>query len=105
MVDKLTYAGNLDSLAPVSNDPRYVFVRADIADAPKMRELFENFQPDAVMHLAAESHVDRSIDGPGDFIQTNVVGTFTLLQVALGYWRALPASARSDVPLPSHLDR
>ena len=92
VVDKLTYAGNLDSLAPVSNDPRYAFVRADIADAPKMREVFESFQPDAVMHLAAESHVDRSIDGPGEFIQTNVVGTFTLLQAALGYWRALPAA-------------
>jgi dTDP-glucose 4,6-dehydratase len=95
VVDKLTYAGNLDSLSPVSNDPRYGFVRADIADAVKMREAFEAFRPDAVMHLAAESHVDRSIDGPGDFIQTNVVGTFTLLQAALGYWRALP-EARKD---------
>jgi dTDP-glucose 4,6-dehydratase len=90
VADKLTYAGNLDSLAPVSNDPRYAFARADVADAPKMRELFEAYRPDAVMHLAAESHVDRSIDGPGEFIQTNVVGTFTLLQAALGYWRALP---------------
>jgi dTDP-glucose 4,6-dehydratase len=90
VVDKLTYAGNLDSLAPVSNDPRYAFVRADIADAPKIREQFESFAPDAVMHLAAESHVDRSIDGPGEFIQTNVVGTFALLQEALRYWRALP---------------
>ena len=90
VADKLTYAGNLDSLAPVSNDPRYAFVRADVADAPRMRELFESYQPDAVMHLAAESHVDRSIDGPGEFIQTNVVGTFTLLQAALGHWRALP---------------
>ena len=90
VVDKLTYAGNLDSLAPVSNDPRYAFVRADIADAPKMRELFAHFRPDAVMHLAAESHVDRSIDGPGEFIQTNVVGTFALLQTTLGYWRSLP---------------
>src|SRR6266576_2639553 len=90
VVDKLTYAGNLDSLMPVSNDPRYAFVRADVADAPKVRELFESYQPDAVMHLAAESHVDRSIDGPGEFIQTNVVGTFTLLQAALGFWRALP---------------
>src|SRR6185436_10848590 len=95
VADKLTYAGNLDSLAPVSNDPRYRFVQADIADAPKMRELFESFEPDAVMHLAAESHVDRSIDGPGEFIQTNVVGTFTLLQAALGYWRALP-DAKKD---------
>jgi dTDP-glucose 4,6-dehydratase len=91
VVDKLTYAGNLDSLAPVSNDPRYAFARADIADAAKMRELFDTYRPDVVMHLAAESHVDRSIDGPGEFIQTNVVGTFALLQAALGYWRALPA--------------
>jgi dTDP-glucose 4,6-dehydratase len=91
VVDKLTYAGNLDSLIPVSNDPRYAFVRADVADGTKMRELFESYRPDVVMHLAAESHVDRSIDGPGAFIQTNVVGTFALLQAALGYWRALPA--------------
>jgi len=91
VVDKLTYAGNLDSLAPVSNDPRYAFLRADIADHAKMREAFESFAPDAVMHLAAESHVDRSIDGPGEFIQTNVVGTFALLQEALHYWRAQPA--------------
>jgi dTDP-glucose 4,6-dehydratase len=95
VVDKLTYAGNLDSLSPVSNDPRYTFARADIADAPKVREVFENFQPDAVMHLAAESHVDRSIDGPADFIHTNVVGTFTLLQCALGYWRSLPDARKS----------
>ena len=94
VVDKLTYAGNMDSLAPVSNDPRYAFERADIADATKMRELFERYRPDAVMHLAAESHVDRSIDGPGEFIQTNVVGTFTLLQAALGYWRTLPGIER-----------
>ena len=96
VVDKLTYAGNLDSLTPVSNDPRYAFVRADVADAPKMRELFESYQPDAVMHLAAESHVDRSIDGPGEFIQTNVLGTFTLLQAALGFWRTLPETKRPD---------
>ncbi len=95
VVDKLTYAGNLDSLAPVSNDPRYAFAQADITDAPKMRELFESYRPDAVMHLAAESHVDRSIDGPGEFIQTNVVGTFTLLQAALGYWRTLPAATQA----------
>ena len=94
VVDKLTYAGNLNSLAAVSSDPRYVFVRADITDAPKMRDVLDNFQPDAVMHLAAESHVDRSIDGPGDFIHTNVVGTFTLLQSTLGYWRTLPATRK-----------
>jgi dTDP-glucose 4,6-dehydratase len=93
VVDKLTYAGNLDSLAPVAKDPRFSFMRADIADAPKMREVFDQFRPDVVMHLAAESHVDRSIDGPGEFIQTNVVGTFVLLQSALGYWRNLKGSA------------
>src|SRR5688572_28202910 len=96
VVDKLTYAGNLDSLAPVSNDPRYAFARADIADATKIHELFESYQPDAVMHLAAESHVDRSIDGPGEFIQTNVVGTFTLLQEARRYWSRLAPEARTS---------
>src|SRR5436305_2821082 len=95
VVDKLTYAGNLDSLTPVSNDPRYAFLRADIIDAQKMREVFETYAPDVVMHLAAESHVDRSIDGPGQFIQTNVVGTFSLLQAALGLWRTLPAEKKS----------
>ena len=90
VVDKLTYAGNLDSLDPVANDPRYAFVRADVADGATMRELLFSFRPEVVMHLAAESHVDRSIDGPADFIQTNVVGTFTLLQAALEYWRSLP---------------
>ena len=95
VIDRLTYAGNLDSLAPVSNDPRYAFVRADVADAGAMREVFERYRPDAVMHLAAESHVDRSIDGPAEFIQTNVVGTFTLLQAALDHWRGLP-SAQQD---------
>src|SRR5665647_2271593 len=82
IVDKLTYSGNLDSLAPVADHPRFSFVRADILDAPNMRKLFDQFQPNIVMHLAAETHVDRSIDGPGEFIQTNVVGTFVLLQTA-----------------------
>jgi dTDP-glucose 4,6-dehydratase len=91
VVDKLTYAGNLESLAPVAASPRYRFARADIAEGPTMRLLFEEFSPDVVMHLAAESHVDRSIDGPGEFIQTNLVGTFALLQAALSHWRALPA--------------
>src|SRR5882672_8974583 len=89
VIDKLTYAGNLDSLEPVSNDPRYAFLRADIADAPKMREVFETYAPDAVMHLAAESHVDRSIDGPGAFVQTNIVGTYTMLDAARKYWSKL----------------
>lgn len=89
VVDKLTYAGNLDSLQPIAADPRYSFIRADIVDSANMRDIFEAYRPEIVMHLAAESHVDRSIDGPGEFIQTNVVGTFTLLQAALGYWRSL----------------
>ncbi|ACK51633.1 dTDP-glucose 4,6-dehydratase [Methylocella silvestris BL2] len=96
VVDKLTYAGNLDSLKPVAADPRYDFIRADIVDAPRMQSVFAQFQPDIVMHLAAESHVDRSIDGPGEFIQTNVVGTFTLLQATLGYWRGLPAARQTS---------
>ncbi len=87
VVDKLTYAGNLASLAAVTRDSRFHFIQADIGDQPKMRELFEDFMPDVVMNLAAESHVDRSIDRPDEFIQTNVVGTFGLLQCALGYWR------------------
>ncbi|MEJ0095225.1 MAG: dTDP-glucose 4,6-dehydratase [Methylocella sp.] len=95
IIDKLTYAGNLDSLEPIAADPRYSFIRADIVDAAKMQEIFAAFRPDVVMHLAAESHVDRSIDGPGEFVQTNVVGTFTLLQAALGFWRALPASQQT----------
>jgi dTDP-glucose 4,6-dehydratase len=94
VVDKLTYAGNLFSLASGSNDSRFAFVRADIANAQKMHELFESYAPDAVMHLAAESHVDRSIDGPGEFVQTNVIGTFVLLQAALGYWRKLSLAGR-----------
>ncbi|MFT4080921.1 dTDP-glucose 4,6-dehydratase [Rhodomicrobium sp.] len=89
-VDKLTYAANLSSIPQADGNPRYRFVRADIADASTIRNVFEDFRPDAVMHLAAESHVDRSIDAPQEFIKTNVVGTFTLLQEALRYWRTLP---------------
>jgi len=96
VVDKLTYAGNLTSLAPVANNPRYMFVRADVADAARMQEIFANYRPDVVMHLAAESHVDRSIDGPAAFIQTNIVGTYTLLEAALAYWRMLPSEAQRD---------
>jgi dTDP-glucose 4,6-dehydratase len=94
VVDKLTYAGNLDSLAESIDSARFSFVKTDILDVARMRSVFSSYQPDTVIHLAAESHVDRSIDGPGEFIQTNVVGTFTMLQTALGYWRALPANAR-----------
>lgn len=93
-LDKLTYAGNLDSLKSVAGNPRYRFAHLDICDSQKVKTLFEAERPDAIMHLAAESHVDRSIDGPSAFVETNVVGTFTLLQVALDYWRALPALAQ-----------
>jgi len=88
-VDKLTYAGNPESLAPVDSSERYEFRLADIRDANAMRRLFREHRPDVVMHLAAESHVDRSIDGPAAFIETNVVGTYTLLEAARQYWRDL----------------
>jgi dTDP-glucose 4,6-dehydratase len=88
-IDKLTYAGNLDSLASVADSERYHFVQADICDGGAMADVFAQYKPDAIMHLAAESHVDRSIDGPGDFIQTNIVGTYTLLEVARDYWNTL----------------
>ncbi len=91
ILDKLTYAGNLASLQPIADDPRFCFLRADIRDRPAVRRALEEFQPDVVMHLAAESHVDRSIDGPADFIETNLVGTFVMLEAALEYWRTLPA--------------
>jgi len=93
-VDKLTYAANLASLAPVSGSNRYGFHRVDICDRDALSAVFAEAEPDAVLHLAAESHVDRSIDGPGEFIQTNVVGTFTLLQVARAYWERLPDARR-----------
>lgn len=96
VVDALTYAGNLESLAPVAGDPRYRFLRADIRDAAAMQAAIRDFRPDVVMHLAAESHVDRSIDGPGEFLSTNVTGTFTLLQAALAYWRDLDERARAE---------
>jgi dTDP-glucose 4,6-dehydratase len=86
-VDKLTYAGNLESIGAAAQSERYHFEHADIADAARIRELFERYQPHAVLHLAAESHVDRSIDGPAPFMQTNVIGTFTLLEEAARYVR------------------
>ncbi|MDT3668379.1 dTDP-glucose 4,6-dehydratase [Cronobacter dublinensis] len=89
VVDKLTYAGNLGSLAPVAQDARFAFEQVDICDAQNLDRLFTQFQPDVVMHLAAESHVDRSIDGPAAFIETNIVGTYTLLEAARRYWSAL----------------
>jgi dTDP-glucose 4,6-dehydratase len=94
-IDKLTYAANLDSLAGASTHPRYVFAQQCIGESAGLRALFETYQPNAVMNLAAESHVDRSIDGPAEFIQTNVVGTFTLLQETLRHWRALATEKRA----------
>jgi len=95
-VDKLTYSGNLESLKEVSEDPRYGFEHADICDAKAMASIFERHQPDCIMHLAAESHVDRSISGPSEFIQTNVLGTYTLLEAARGYWQSLPEERRAQ---------
>ncbi|MGV2098986.1 dTDP-glucose 4,6-dehydratase [Rhizobium sp. 21-4511-3d] len=94
-IDKLTYAGNLASLSSVENAANYRFLRADICDRAAMQEAFASFRPEIVMHLAAESHVDRSISGAGDFIQTNIVGTFSLLDAARGYWDGLEAEAKS----------
>ncbi len=93
-VDSLTYAGNLDSLPGLMNHPRHVFEKVDICDAVAVSKLFRQHKPDAVMHLAAESHVDRSIDGPGDFIQTNVIGTYNLLEAARAYWSELEGAAK-----------
>ena len=94
-IDKLTYAANLDSIPKAPSHPRYAFAQVDIGDAAALNELFQKYRPDAVMNLAAESHVDRSIDGPGEFIQTNIVGTFALLQETLRYWRALEPAERA----------
>ncbi len=93
-LDLLTYAGNLDTLQPLMDDARHAFVRGDIADRDAVSALLEQYQPDAIVNFAAESHVDRSIDGPAAFVQTNVVGTLNLLQCALEYWRRLPSVRR-----------
>ena len=95
-IDKLTYAGNLESLAEFADHPRNVFSRSDICDRVAMDELFIDYQPSGVIHLAAESHVDRSIHGPGDFIHTNITGTYTLLEAARAYWTTLEDSAKAD---------
>lgn len=94
-VDKLTYAGNLESLLSVDKSKRYIFEQADICDRAAMDRIFAEHQPDAVMHLAAESHVDRSIDGPAAFIETNIVGTYTLLEAARHYWNSLDEARKS----------
>lgn len=93
-VDKLTYAAQPDALESVVDSPLYTFVKADISDAGTMRRLLEEHRPAAIMHLAAESHVDRSIAGPADFIQTNLIGTYTLLEAAREYWNELPDDER-----------
>lgn len=94
-VDKLTYAGNLESLASVNDSPRYHFYHVDICNSAALDQVFDEFKPTHVMHLAAESHVDRSIDGPADFIETNIIGTYTLLEAARRYWLTLDDVGRS----------
>ncbi|MBQ0688675.1 dTDP-glucose 4,6-dehydratase [Providencia rettgeri] len=93
-IDKLTYAGNLDSLNSICENNRYTFIQADICDAKAITDIFKQHQPDAIMHLAAESHVDRSIDGPSEFIQTNIIGTYTLLEATRQYWNQLPSDKK-----------
>ena len=105
VVDKLTYAGNLDIAEPGRQHDPLHFCASRHRRCTRMRESSTELRPDVIMHLAAESHVDRSIDGPGEFVQTNVVGTFSLLQAALAYWRTLPKAKKASLPLPSCLDR
>lgn len=95
VVDKLTYAGNLASLAPVADDDRFAFEQVDICDRPALDRVFAQYRPDVVMHLAAESHVDRSIDGPAAFIETNIVGTYTLLEAARAWWSTLDDAGKA----------
>ena len=102
-LDKLTYAGNLESLASVSDSPRYRFVQLDLCAREPLEEAIAEFSPTHVMHLAAESHVDRSIDGPGDFIQTNIVGTYILLEVIRAYWAGLSPEAQCPGTFQSKL--
>lgn len=95
-VDALTYSASPEAVAEIKDNDRYRFYKANITDAVAMQQAFEKYKPDAVMHLAAESHVDRSIDGPGLFIETNVMGTYTLLQAAYQYWKALPENKKNQ---------
>ena len=94
-LDKLTYAGNLDSLAEVADGPRYHFEKVDLCHGDAVHGVFSRYRPDAVIHLAAETHVDRSIDSPGPFVETNVVGTYTLLEAARAHWNGLDSAARA----------
>ena len=96
VIDKLTYAGNVESLAEVADSDRFRFEKADICDREALDRIFADFAPTHVMHLAAESHVDRSIDGPGEFIQTNIVGTYTLLEAARKYYSTLSQDAQKN---------
>ncbi len=95
-LDALTYAADISTLDSIADNPRYAFVEANICDAPRLDAVFTEYQPDAVMHLAAESHVDRSIDGPAVFIQTNIVGTYNMVQAALKYWQAMDDARKND---------
>ena len=95
-LDKLTYAGNLENLSDISNSDRYVFERVDICNSEEVKRVFETHKPSAVMHLAAESHVDRSIDKPADFIETNVIGTYNLLNISLQYWKSLDTKSKQQ---------
>ena len=94
-IDKLTYAGNLESLSSVASSSRYFFEQVDICDTSELERVFETYQPDTIMHLAAESHVDRSIDGPAVFIETNIIGTYNILEVSRNYWMKLDAQKKS----------
>lgn len=94
-LDKLTYAGNLESLTSIDSHERYHFEQVDICDRAELDRVFAQYQPDAVMHLAAESHVDRSIDGPAAFIETNIVGTYQLLEASRSYWKGLPEARKT----------
>ena len=104
-LDKLTYAGNLASLKEVEKAPNYRFVEGDIAESDKVLSLLSEERVDAIMNLAAETHVDRSIDGPSAFLNTNVLGTFRLLGAALTYWRKLEGDKKKPIPLPPCVDR
>ena len=104
-LDKLTYAGNLDNLSGVASDPRHVFVHGDINDRDLVTRLLREHKPRAIVHFAAESHVDRSIHDPGDFIRTNLLGTFNLLECARAYSRKLAGRCEGQIPLPPCLDR
>ena len=103
-IDKLTYAGNLDSLKSICDNPRYSLEQVNICDPVKISQVIQQYQPDIIMHLAAETHVDRSIYGPGEFIQTNIVGTFNLLEQARMYWIQLEVGKKKKFSFPSYFD-